>query len=202
MFWIDTVAYDDADAQLRKLYDRVKGPGTNVDTIMMMHSLRPHTMEGHMTLYKVVLHHSANTVPKWFLETIGVWVSLLNRCDYCVDHHFAGLARLLGDEDRATAIGAALGQGVIDACPVEDKEKRALRYAETLTRTPSSVTEAMVQKLRDAGYDDGEILEINQVTAYFNYANRTVLGLGCTTDGDELGLSPGQSGDPDNWTHT
>jgi uncharacterized peroxidase-related enzyme len=201
MFWIDTVAYDDADARLRKLYDRVKGPDNNVDNIMMMHSLRPHTMEGHMTLYKHVLHHGANTVPKWFLETIGVWVSLLNRCDYCVDHHFAGLARLLGDEDRSTAIGAALGRGVIDACPVEDKEKHALRYAETLTRMPSSVTEAMVQTLRDAGYDDGEILEINQVTAYFNYANRTVQGLGCTTDGDELGLSPGQSDDPDNWSH-
>ncbi len=201
MPWIDTVAYENADPRLRKLYDRVKGPDNNVDNIMMMHSLRPHTMEGHMTLYKYVPHHSANTVPKWFLETIGVWVSLLNRCDYCVDHHFAGLARLLGDEDRSAAIGAALGQGVIAACPIEDKEKAAPRYAETLTRNPSSVTKAMIQGLRDAGYDDGEILEINQVTAYFNYANRTVLGLGCTTDGDDLGLSPGQSDDPDNWSH-
>ncbi len=201
MPWIDTVAYEDADARLRKLYDRVKSPDNNVDNIMMMHSLRPHTMEGHMTLYKYVLHHSANTVPKWFLETIGVWVSLLNRCDYCVDHHFAGLARRLDDEDRSAAIGAALGQGVIAACPIEDREKDALRYAETLTRNPSSVTGAMVQGLRDGGYSDGEILEINQVTAYFNYANRTVLGLGCTTDGDDLGLSPGQNDDPDNWSH-
>lgn len=201
MPWIDTIAYEDADARLRKLYDRVKGPNNNVDNIMMMHSLRPHTMEGHMKLYKNVLHHSANMVPKWFLETIGVWVSLLNRCDYCADHHFAGLARLLDDEDRSTAIGATLGQGVIDACPVEDKEKGALRYAETLTRNPSSVTEAMVQGLRNGGYGDGEILEINQVTAYFNYANRTVLGLGCTSDGDDLGLSPGQNDDPDNWSH-
>ena len=30
----------------------------------------------------------------------------------------------------------------------------------------------MVEGLRAAGYDDGEILEINQVTAYFAYANR------------------------------
>ncbi len=84
MAWIDTVAYEDAPDRLKKLYDRVKGPGNNVDNIMMMHSLRPHTMEGHMAIYKYVLHHSANTVPKWFLETLGVWVSSLNRCDYCV----------------------------------------------------------------------------------------------------------------------
>ena len=55
--------------------------------------------------------------------------------------------------------------------------------------------------MRNAGFDDGEILEINQVTAYFSYANRTVLGLGCSTDGDVLGLSPNNSEDPNDWGH-
>jgi hypothetical protein len=52
------------------LYDRIKGPADNVDNIMMAHSLRPHSMEGHMVLYKHVLHHSSNTVEKWFLEQL------------------------------------------------------------------------------------------------------------------------------------
>ena len=56
--------------------------------------------------------------------------------------------------------------------------------------------------MRQAGYSDGEILEINQVTAYFNYTNRTVLGLGCSTAGDILGLSPNKSDDPDDWNHS
>ena len=201
MFWIDTISYQDAEGGLRRLYDRVKGPDDNVDNIMMMHSLRPHTMEGHMALYKRVLHHGANTVPTWFLETLGVWVSVLNRCAYCVDHHVAGLGRLLGDEARAAAIRAALEAGAIESGRFAEKEQRALRYAEALTRDPSSVNQAMIDGLREAGYDDGEILEINQVTAYFAYANRTVLGLGCTTEGDALGLSPGRSGDPDDWSH-
>ncbi len=201
MPWIDTVPYEHAEGRLRRLYDRVKGPGDNVDNIMMMHSLRPHSMEGHMALYKHVLHHSGNTVPKWFLETIGVWVSLLNRCAYCVDHHFRGLERLLADPARSAAIRAALESGKIDSAPFEDKETRALGYAEALTRDPSSVTEATIEGLRAAGYDDGEILEINQVTAYFAYANRTVLGLGCSTEGDILGLSPGKSDRPDDWSH-
>ena len=201
MPWIDTVPYQQSTGRLRRLYDRVKGPGDNVDNIMMMHSLRPHSMEGHMALYKQVLHHSANTVPKAFLETVGVWVSLLNRCAYCVEHHFAGLGRLLDDDARAAAIRAALESGAIEAGPFEPREKLALRYAEALTRDPSSVTGAMVAAMRAAGYDDGEILEINQVTAYFAYANRTVLGLGCSTEGDILGLSPGRSDDPGNWSH-
>ena len=75
MSWIKTVSYEDSHGRLRSLYDRVKGPNDNVDNIMMLHSLRPHTMEGHMAIYKYVLHHTNNIVPKWFLETLGVWVS-------------------------------------------------------------------------------------------------------------------------------
>jgi len=202
MPWIDTVAYDDANGKLKMLYDRVKGPDNNVDNIMMMHSLRPHTMEGHMAIYKYVLHHSGNTVPKWFLEVLGVWVSSLNRCAYCVEHHFAGLQRLLKDEDRGLAIRAAIEARDPAAAPLDEAQKAAMAYARTLTEAPWDLTEADVQALRDEGFDDGEILEINQVSAYFSYANRTVLGLGCSTDGDILGLSPNKSDDPDDWNHT
>ncbi len=202
MAWIDTISYDDAEGRLRKLYDRVKGPDNNVDNIMMAHSLRPHSMEGHMALYKAVLHHSANTVPLWFLETIAVWVSTLNACAYCIGHHARGLERLLDDPAKYAAIRAALDSGEIDSGPFEESEKRALGYVEALTRDPESVTEAMIEGLRATGYGDGEILEINQVAAYFAYSNRMVLGLGCSTEGDVLGLSPGDSGNPDDdWLH-
>lgn len=202
MPWIDTVSYEDASGKLKMLYDRVKGRDNNVDNIMMMHSLRPHSMEGHMALYKYVLHHTGNTVPKWFLETLGVWVSSLNRCDYCVKHHFAGLKRLLADDAKADGIRSAIDRRDIASAPLDDRQKLAMTYAEQLTLNPGAMTEDIVIKLRDAGYTDGEILEINQVSAYFSYANRTVLGLGCSTEGDILGLSPNQSDDPDNWNHT
>ena len=201
MSWIRTVPYGEASGRLKQLYDRVKGPDDNVDNIMMSHSLRPHTMEGHMTLYKYVLHHSANTVPTWFLEAIGVYVSRLNRCDYCVEHHFEGMRRLLGDDARATAMRAALDGGDLGTV-FDAREASALRYAEALTLRPTSVTEAMIDDMRGAGFDDGEILEINQVTAYFAYANRTILGLGSTTEGDILGLSPSDADNPDDWSHT
>ncbi|CAM4387243.1 carboxymuconolactone decarboxylase family protein [Deinococcus marmoris] len=202
MPWIETVPYADATGRLKTLYDRVKGPGDAVDNIMAMHSLRPHSMEGHMALYKAVLHHSGNALPKWLLETLGVWVSSLNACAYCVEHHFAGLRRLLKDDVRADAIRRAVEARDPAAAPLTDAQQQALRYAEKLTLTPSAVSEADVAVLRSAGFTDGEILEINQVTAYFAYANRTVLGLGCSTDGDVLGLSPGDSDDAGNWNHS
>ncbi len=167
MSWIKTIPYESSSGYLRTLYDRIKGSDNNVDNIMMAHSLRPHTMDGHMVIYKNVLHHYANSLPKWFLETIGVWVSLLNQCNYCV----------------------------------EPREKLALTYTRQLTLRPGEMTASLIEELRGSGFEDGEILEINQVVAYFNYANRTVLGLGTSTDGDILGLSPGNSQDPDDWHH-
>jgi uncharacterized peroxidase-related enzyme len=202
MPWIKTIPYEESTGKLRMLYDRVKGPDNNVDNIMMMHSLRPHSMEGHMAIYKYVLHHSGNTVPKWFLEVLGVWVSSLNECAYCVEHHFAGLKRLLGDDARADAIRTAIDSRDISITPVDDAQKLAMAYARQLTRDPAGVSEEMIAGLRDGGFSDGEILEINQVSAYFSYANRTVLGLGCSTSGDIMGLSPNKSDDPENWSHS
>ena len=202
MSWIKTIAYEKADSKLKALYDRVKGPNNNVDNIMMMHSLRPHSMEGHMAIYKYVLHHRDNTIDKWFLETLGVWVSTLNKCNYCVEHHFAGLKRLLNNDEKATQIRSAIETNNIENAPLENRQKAAMEYARMLTHNPGSIREESVKKLRADGYTDGEILEINQVCAYFSYANRTVLGLGCSTKGDVLGLSPNNNNDPNDWGHS
>jgi len=201
MTWIITIPFEAATGKLRKLYDRITGPDNNVDNIMMAHSLRPHTMEGHMAIYKNVLHHSGNTLPKWFLEVLGVWVSALNGCDYCEQHHFAGMKRLLADDARADAIRAAIAKAQVADAPLDAQQQAAMIYAAKLTRDPASMEEADVQALRDAGYDDGQVLEINQVVSYFGYANRTVLGLGCSTAGDIIGLSPSNSDDPQDWGH-
>ena len=49
------------------------------------------------------------------------------------------------------------------------------------------MVEADYDALGAAGATDEEILEVNQVTAYFNYSNRLLNGLGVSTDGDAIG---------------
>ena len=56
-----------------------------------------------------------------------------------------------------------------------------------LTATPGAIVEDDIADLRRAGATDGEILEVNQVCAYFNYSNRLLNGLGVTTEGDTIG---------------
>ncbi len=53
-----------------------------------------------------------------------------------------------------------------------------LDYAVKLTREPWAMTEADVEALRQAGFDDTAILDVNQVTGYYAFANRLADGLG------------------------
>ncbi|SEC91833.1 uncharacterized peroxidase-related enzyme [Tenacibaculum sp. MAR_2009_124] len=199
MSWIKIISFQEAQGKLKKLYQKVTGPNNNVDNIMLVHGLRPHTMVGHMALYKNVLHNSNNTLPKWYLETIGVYVSMLNKCDYCVQHHYSGLVKLLNNDKQASELKKSLETNNLSLA-LDQKYAEGLEYAKQLTLQPSELAERSIHCLKEKEFTDGEILEINQVVSYFNYANRTVLGLGVSAKGDILGLSPNSSED-DNWNH-
>jgi uncharacterized peroxidase-related enzyme len=201
MSWIKTITYKNAEGKLKSIYNKVKGPNDSIDNVLSIHSLRPHSLVGHMSLYKNVLHNSNNTLPKWYLESIGVYVSFLNQCDYCVSHHLEGLKRLLNDDNKAFEFMEAVKNDSLEDY-FDSKLFEGMKYAELLTNSLHTLTKSSIDTLKDLGFSEGEILEINQVTSYFNYANRTVLGLGVTTKGDIIGLSPNDSDDPDNWSHT
>jgi uncharacterized peroxidase-related enzyme len=192
--WIRMIQFADSTGYLRSLYERIRGPNGEIDNVMKVHSLRPHTMEGHWVLYKSVMHHADNTLPGWFHECMAVYVGLCNDCGYSIAHHFAGLKRLLKDDARANAVYAAL-QARAPERVFSGKELALLRYVRKLTDAPQFVSQDDIRAAREAGADDGEILEANQVCAYFNYSNRLLNGLGVSTDGEVLGLSPAASTD-------
>lgn len=200
MAWIESINYEKAEGKLKKLYNKIKGPDNYIDNIMLVHGLRPNTLEGHMSLYKNALHHQNNTLPKWFLEAIGGYVSSLNHCQYCVTHHFTGMSRLLGDDNLSQKIKLALEADSPEKHFI-GKELEAMNYARKLTLRPGEINEDDVNLLKKKGCSDGEILEINQIVAYFSYANRTVLGLGVNLDNEIIGLSPGNESDGDDWQH-
>lgn len=201
MSWIKTINYNKATGKLKDIYNRIKGPNNKIDNVLMIHSLRPHTLVGHMTLYKNVLHHTGNTLPKWYLESIGVYVSHLNNCDYCVDHHSAGLKRLLNSDLRSALYFEAIEKDNLESF-FDSKYLTGVNYAKKLTISLRTVNKNDIEQLQQVGFTDGEILEINQVTSYFNYVNRSVLGLGVNTKGDIIGLSPRENDEGDNWNHS
>lgn len=184
--WIQMISDEEADAPLKAALDKARTPHGTVDNVMRVHSLRPNTMHGHVVLYRACLHDETNTVPMWFQEVISSYVSTLNDCAYSYANHWANARHLIGDDARADVVEAAL-QSHAPGRAFEGAQLAALIYAEKLTKDPGGMVESDVTALRDAGWNDGEILEINQIVCYFNYANRLLNGLGVTTDGDVVG---------------
>ena len=61
---------------------------------------------------------------------------------------------------------------------LSDGDRAMLDYVHKLTIAPASTTEEDIMRLRDSGFGDKAILEINQITGFFAWCNRTVDGLG------------------------
>jgi len=185
--WINMISDEDASKELKQVLDLARTPHGTVDNVMRVHSLRPNTMKGHVTLYRAALHDDANTIPMWFQETVSSYVSILNDCGYSLENHWKNAVHLIDDAKKSDAIEKALWskmpQDVFDGVELE-----MLRYAEKLTLRPNSMVQEDVLALKAVGAEDGEILELNQIVGYFNYVNRLLNGLGVTTSGDTVGF--------------
>ena len=62
--------------------------------------------------------------------------------------------------------------------PLSPADRAMCEYVEKLTLKPWEMVEADVVALREAGFSDSAILDINQVTGYYAYVNRLADGLG------------------------
>ena len=176
----------EATGKTKQALDAARTPHGTVDNVLRVHGLRPHTMHGHITLYRSVLHHEDNTIPLWFLETAGTYTSILNNCAYSVTHHSLNLRRLIADDDRSKVVLDALNDRQPQRA-FDGKELAMLEYVEKLTLHVGELTKDDFDPLIDAGCEDAEILELNQVVGYFCYVNRLLNGLGVTTEGDVIG---------------
>ncbi|MHA2028512.1 MAG: peroxidase-related enzyme [Candidatus Kariarchaeaceae archaeon] len=192
MTWIDVILPKEADGRLKKLYDQVVDPTGHVDNILTSHSLRPRTLHAHLWLYKAAMHTKPNELSNRERELIAVCVSRSNLCTYCIDHHQTGLARIVGDSNLAEELSRA-SVGDIESDNLTKRERAFCDYAIKLTISPGQMEKNDVEILRRVGLSDAGILDLNQIVAYFAYANRTVNGLGIDTIGDVLGLHPSEN---------
>ena len=192
--WIKMISDEDANEDLLDALSLSRTPHGTVDNVMRVHSLRPNTLRGHVILYRAALHDDSNTLPMWLQETISSYVSILNHCPYSLANHWANARHLIGDNFRADKIKTALGNRS-PSDVFEGAELALMQYAEVLTLRPGQVMESEVINLRENGLNDGEILEVNQIICYFNYVNRSLNGLGVTTDNDVVGYYENKGAD-------
>jgi uncharacterized peroxidase-related enzyme len=90
-----------------------------------------------------------------------------------VESHAEFLRRVTLDESLSEAIKKDYRTADLDP-----KDRVMLDYVARLTRQPVSIQREDIDRLREVGFDDTAILQINLIASWFNYINRVADGLG------------------------
>jgi uncharacterized peroxidase-related enzyme len=88
-------------------------------------------------------------------------------------HHAEGLRRITKDERLVEAL-----LGDYARAQISSKDRALLDYAVKLTRQPWAMKQQDIQVLREAGWSDAAILDLNLVSSYYAFVNRLADGLG------------------------
>ncbi len=179
--WITVIPPEEAEGTLKDVYAILQKQRGKVSNIMSVQSLNPEAMAAHLDLY-IALMFRKGGLRRPEREMIAVVVSAANECEYCVAHHAAALNFYWKDREKLEAF-------IRDFRSVDlsDRERAMLEYADFLTRNPGGISETHVQRLRDVGFTDADILNIAMITGYFNFVNRIANGLGVAFSEDEVG---------------
>lgn len=187
MAYITTINETEATGKLAELYSKygrpTEGGQKAVDDILKTHSVSPgaaEAIEAHVGL-AVSAMHTESALSRIEREIIGVVVSLVNGCEYCLNHHANTLDRLLPD-DRKAIVEPLATDG--DTSGLTKREAAIAKYAQKLTVDPGGMTGGDVAALKGAGLGDPAVHDVVHATGYSAYANRIALGLGASIQAD------------------
>ncbi|WP_226581687.1 carboxymuconolactone decarboxylase family protein [Halobacillus litoralis] len=129
----------------------------------------PSTYEAFLPLQKAVKNTSLS---EGLREAVITFVSMKNGCQYCTKSH----AQLLEAHIERQDVLQWLQD--YSSSTMSDEWKAALIYAERLTAKPVEVSKEDVERLIKQGFDEQQIMELNQTIAYTSYTNQISIGLG------------------------
>ena len=97
-------------------------------------------------------------------DSIGLAVSEVNGCDYCLTvHSFMAerMAKMSADEIALARQGKA----------IDPKRRAAVQFARKVIETRGKVSDGDLQGVRDAGYTEAQVIEIVALVAMFSLTN-------------------------------
>ncbi|MCA1605640.1 MAG: carboxymuconolactone decarboxylase family protein [Acidobacteria bacterium] len=139
-----------------------------VPNITRLMANSPAALEGYLSFIGAL---AGGSLDPQLRERIAIAVASANGCDYCLSAHTAA-AKMLGvSQEDMLAAQQAESSGENDAV--------ALKFATKVVRERGWVNDEDLNALRQAGFGDGEVVEIIAVTVlniftnYFNHIAQT-----------------------------
>jgi uncharacterized peroxidase-related enzyme len=172
MAWIKMIKEDEAHDYLRTLYKKYGDPFEGVPNILKIQSLNPSAMRFHYDYRKHILTEKSG-LSRMQREMIGILVSSLCQCEYTLKHSERSMDQLTKNPALIEGIKSDFRK-----LNIGDNDIGMLEYVEKLTTCPNEVGKKDVDRLRELGFKDHDILDIAQAAAYFIFTTRMVQGLG------------------------
>lgn len=156
---IKLVEPQDASVEMQNIYEhRLRGRPVNIHKAMAQ---VPQSLTPFIAMYAAV----GRTLSPRLYELVYLRVSMLNRCEYCTQHHRASSQRAgLTASDREALRDP-------QASSLADSEKAVLAYAEKVTKNPAQITDEDVERLK-RDFNDAQIVDMHLLIALANFTNR------------------------------
>jgi len=157
-----------ATGEAKTVLDAVKAQIGAVPNILAAFAQSPQVLKGYLAMNDAL---GRGALPAPLREQIAVAVAGANACDYCASAHTA-LGKKAG-VDKAELVRNLAGRSEVG------RVQAVLSFVSKVVAERGHVSDADLQALRDAGYGDGEIVEIvahvgvNIFTNYFNHIAQT-----------------------------
>ena len=146
---INVVQKDNANSEQKSLLDAIQVQLGMVPNFLKVFANSPAALRAFLGLYGIAGEGSLDAMTR---ERIAIALAQQNACQYCVSAHSA-IGRktgLNGDEIDANRAGTSQ----------DARAAIAVKFARALSEHKGEVTATELQEVRDAGYNDADIVEI------------------------------------------
>lgn len=175
MTYIRTVAESEATGALARSYEQSRQALGRVFETERLLSLWPEALAMEKRRYQTVILADTR-LSRGEKEMIATAVSAANQCAYCVHHHKQSMIEAGIDVETASTIASDYRTADLDA-----RTRAMLDFA--VTERPDLSGLEAIDRLREVGVDDREMLEIIIVAGFFRDYNLRVSIFGLEIEG-------------------
>jgi uncharacterized peroxidase-related enzyme len=153
MAMIQTISPEQASGKVAHIYGQIEQVMGRVPNAMQIYSSSPDLLEQQWQQIGYYMQHPTLSFP--LLALIRMLVSQENQCEYCVGFNEGMLINVAG----FTPDQVAAAKRNPDDAPISEKEMVMLQFVLNATKYAKNVKSGDLDALRNAGWNDGEIMD-------------------------------------------
>lgn len=161
---------EEADADTRRVYDRVVRQWGRISNFSQVLAHQPAALEGWMLPNESIRLVSVKSDPDYvrIQQLVIIKTSALNQSAYCMSHNVP-LGKKLGLSQAQ--IEAAQGSHYMASPDLSDRQKAAIRWAEAVTLMQARDDDAAFAAMQHH-FSEKQIVELTVFCGMWNYSNR------------------------------